>query len=191
MRTLLLFLLSCTAILQPLSAQGIQKSSKLQITIMGVPPGENSRIDNTYPVDASGNIRMWEVGTIRAAGLTSTALAKKIEQAYKTAQIYTSPTIIIQKIGDADEELQQIITISGSVQRPGPIQYSSGMTLAQAIAAAGGPSTFGTTKRVSVYREGTKYSLSPLVNDKHKLERVYPGDTIEVAGVKAWESGGR
>lgn len=158
---------------------------------MGVPPGEGARVNNNYPVDANGNIRMWEVGTIRAAGLTSTALAKKIEQAYKTAQIYTSPTIVIQKIGDADGNLQQLITVTGSVRSPGPISYSSGMTLAQALAAAGGPDTFGTTKRVSVYREGKKYSLSPLVNDKHKLERVYPGDTIEIDQVKPWESGGR
>ena len=189
MKKLLLFLLSVAACVQPLSAQ-IKKNSKLQISVMGVPVEEQGRINNIYPVDASGNIRMWEIGTVRAAGLTATNLAKNIEQAYKKAEIYTTPAIIIQQIGDVETELVQQVTVSGSVNRPGPIAYTSGMTLAQAIAAAGGPSTFGTTKRVNVYREGKKYLLSPRENDKHKLERIYPSDTIEVDQVKAWESGG-
>ncbi|MGJ8725833.1 MAG: polysaccharide biosynthesis/export family protein [Roseibacillus sp.] len=189
MKILLLVLLTVVTWAQPLAAQ-IQKNSKLQITVMGVPAGEQARINATYPVDASGNIRLWEIGTIRAAGMSSSSLAKKIEEAYKSAQIYTSPAIIIQEIGNADTDLQQLVTVSGSVQRPGPINYVSGMTLAQAIAAAGGPNTFGTTKRVSVYREGKKYLLSPRTNDKHKLEKIYPSDTIEVDQVKAWESGG-
>ena len=189
MKKLLLLLLTMMTWVQPLAAQ-IQKNSKLQIAVMGVPPEEQSRINNVYPVDSNGNIRMWEVGTIRAAGLTSTNLAKKIEAAYKSAQIYTSPAIIIQQIGNVEEEMLQQVTVTGSINRPGQIPYSKGMTLAQALAAAGGPTTFGTTKRVSVYREGKKYLLSPRTNDKHKLERIYPDDTIEVDQVKAWESGG-
>ncbi|GHC45135.1 SLBB domain-containing protein [Roseibacillus persicicus] len=189
MKILLLLLLCFSGAFQTASAQ-IQKNMKLEISVMGVPPGEQSRINAVYPVDAGGNIKMWEIGTIRAAGLTATALAKKIENAYKAAQIYTSPNIVVQKIGDVEGELQQLVTVTGSVNRPGTVPYIRGMTLAQAIAAAGGPSTFGTTKRVHVYREGKKYLLSPRTNDTHKLERIYPNDTVEVDQVKAWESGG-
>ncbi|MBK1832967.1 polysaccharide biosynthesis/export family protein [Roseibacillus ishigakijimensis] len=189
MKTILVALVALLSLCQIASAQ-IQKNTKLKITVMGVPAGEQTRINAVYPVDSSGNIRMWEIGSIRAAGLSSTALAKQIESSYKSAQIYTSPTILIEQIGNVETELQQFVTVMGSVQRPGTVPYIKGMTLAQAIAAAGGPNTFGTTKRVSVYREGKKYSLSPRTNDKHKLERVYPSDTIEVDQVKAWESGG-
>lgn len=171
-----------------LTAQ-IEKNTNIQITILGVPPGETARINSSYPVDASGNIRMWEIGTIRAAGLSETSLAQKIEQAYKSAQIYTTPTIQIQT-GSKNKELQELVTVMGNVQRPGTVPYIKGMTLAQALAAVGGPNTFGTTKRVSVYREGRKYLLNPRENDKHKLERIYASDTIEVDKVKAWESGG-
>ena len=79
----------------------------------------------------------------------------------------------------------------GSVNRPGTVPYLRGMTLAQALAAVGGPSTFGTTKRVTVWREGKKYALSPRTNERHKLERIFPDDVIEVDQVKAWESGGQ
>lgn len=189
MKRLFIVLLALASTAQVISAQ-IQKKTSIQISIIGVPPSEAARINAPYPVDAAGNIRMWEIGTIRAAGLTATSLAKKIEQAYKSAQIYTSPTIHIQT-GSREEQIQELVTVMGSVGRPGTVPYLKGMTLAQALAAAGGPNTFGTTKRVTVWREGKKYALSPLTNDQHKLERIYPGDVVEVDQVKAWESGGR
>lgn len=189
MRTILICLLGFAVSLLSANAQ-IQKNTNIQISILGVPPGDAARINASYPVDASGNIRMWEIGSIRAAGLSITALSKKIEQAYKSKEIYTTPTILIQT-GDVSGQLQQIITVMGSVQRPGTVGFLKNMTLAQAIAAAGGPNTFGTTKRVTVWREGQKYALSPLTNERHKLERIYPDDVIEVDQVKPWESGGR
>lgn len=173
-----------------LYAEPIKKNMSISIKILGVPPSEHARINTQYPVDGSGNIRMWEIGEIRAAGLEPTALARKIEKAYVQAQIYTNPTIIIET-NMAEGQLTEVITLTGKVGRPGPVQYTAGMTLAQAIAAAGGANTFGTTKRVNVYREGKKYTLSPRTNDKHKLERVYPNDIIEIDQVKAWESGGQ
>lgn len=184
--TLALVLLTC---FQSASAQ-LKQNMKIGISIKGVPVTEQARIDSSYQIDGKGNIRMWEIGSIRAAGLTTTQLAQKIEQAYKRAQIYTSPSIQIQS-DDVEVNANPVLTVSGTVNRPGPVEVTQGMTLAQAIAAAGGPSTFGTTKRVNVYRDGKKYALSPLTNDKHKLERVYPGDTIEIDSVKAWESGGK
>jgi protein involved in polysaccharide export with SLBB domain len=190
MKKLLTFLLAFAALAQ-MSHADLQKNMKIGINIMGVPQQEQARINNPqYQIDGNGNIRMWEIGTIRAAGLTTTQLAQKIEQAYKAAQIYTSPSIQVSSDA-AETQGTELVTLSGKVTAPGPIQYTKGMTLAQAIAAARGPSTFGTTKRVFVYRDGKKYTLSPLTNDKHKLERVYPGDTIQIDQVKAWESGGQ
>ena len=189
MKTLFIALVALASCLQMATAQ-IQKNTKVQITMLGVPPTEQTRINGSYQVDQAGNIRMWEIGTIKAAGLTVTSLAKKVESAYKAAEIYTSPTIQIQTnsvVGNINEQL----TVSGSVQRPGAIAFAKDMTLAQALAAAGGPTAFGTTKRVTVYREGKRYKLSPLTNDKHKLERVFPSDTIEVDQVKPFEKGGR
>lgn len=189
MKKFLIALLALAATAQVVTAQ-IQKKTSIQISIIGVPSEEAARINTTYPVDSAGNIRMWGIGTLRAAGLSPTALSKKIEQAYKSAEIYTSPTFHIQT-GSTENELQQLVTVMGSVNRPGTVPYLKGMTLAQALAAVGGPSTFGTTKRVTVWREGKKYELSPRTNERHKLERIFPDDVIEVDQVKAWESGGQ
>lgn len=82
------------------------------------------------------------------------------------------------------------VTVTGSVNQPGLVAGSGELTLAEAIDLGGGPSTFGTTKRVTVYREGKKYQLSPLTNAAHAQEKLYPGDVVEVDQVKAWESSG-
>ncbi len=189
MKTLLVLFAVVMGITHTVAAQ-IVKNTSIQIAILGVPPEETQRINSTYAVDESGNIRMWEIGSIRAAGLSGTELARKIEQAYKSAQIYTTPSIQIQT-GQTEGQLSELVTIMGSVNRPGTVPYIKGMTLAQALAAVGGPSTFGTTKRVTVWREGKKYSLSPRTIESHKLERIFPNDVVEVDQVRAWESGGR
>lgn len=188
MKSILLFLLALAAGTSSLVAD-IEKNTNLEIKILGVPPEETARINSIYRVDNAGNIRMWEIGTIRAVGLDATALAKKIESAYKTAQIYTTPSIQIQT-SEIDDIVQNVVTVMGSVNKPGAIQHIQGMTLASALATAGGPSTFGTTRRVTVFREGKKYLLSPLTNENHKLEKIYPEDLIEVDQVKAFENGG-
>ena len=92
-----------------------------------------------------------------------------------------------ESIGSTALELEQQVVVAGMVNKPGGLSYIEGMTLEEAVLHAGGPSTFGTTKRVNVYREGKKYSLN-FNNPKHKLERLYPGDTVEVDQVKSWES---
>lgn len=49
-----------------------------------------------------------------------------------------------------------VVYVSGSVQRPGPVEYKEGSTIYSMIMAAGGPSELGTLKRVSVYRDGKR-----------------------------------
>lgn len=90
---------------------------------------------------------------------------------------------------NASQELAELVTVTGQVKKPGTLSYNREMTLADAVGDAGGVSTFGTTKRVHVYREGKKYTLD-LSKEEHRNERIYPNDTVEVDQVKAWESGG-
>lgn len=100
------------------------------------------------------------------------------------------------KVGDSvgRQELAQLedsqFTVMGSVNNPGVFSDGEGMTVKDAIGGAGGISTFGTSKRVTVWRDGKKYSLDLLGNPQHQLEKVYPGDVIEVDQVKAWEASG-
>ena len=102
---------------------------------------EQSKFDGSYTVDSNGFIFLPLLNNgLKASGVSSSKLARKIEEAYREAEIYTNPRINV--ISNKDEEAQkidaQIITVGGFVSRPGPVQFTRGMTLFEAVAAAGG-----------------------------------------------------
>ncbi len=113
--------------------------------------------------------------------MSSSALARKIEGAYRSAGMYKNPRITVISTKDAASSKidAQIVSVGGFVKRPGPIQYTRGMTLFQALSAAGGETAFGSIKRVELHRNGKKYIYN-LKNASHMRVRVYPGDTIKV-----------
>lgn len=177
-----LFLLMLAALALPhLHASPIQAGQAIQITVQGVPPGEQARLNGTYPVSDGGTIRMWQVGTIRAAGVDSSVLAQRIESEYKAAGIYTSPTF--QVLSDSSDNIvQHVVTVGGRVRSPGPKPYQKGMTLFQAVTAAGGPTEFGAMGRIKLYRNKKVYTYD-LTKGDHKLLLVYSGDIIDVPQV--------
>ncbi len=183
MKTLLMFSLVALLGLQMQAQAQIEAGAALEISIQGVPPSEQSRINAMYPVSQSGFITMWEIGSIKAAGLNSDTLARRIEQAYRNAEIYTSPTIQV-RADDTQNINQQLITIGGKVRAPGPKPFTRGMTLYQAVMAAGGPTEFGALNRVKLFRGGKAYTYD-LTKGTHKLLKVYPKDTIDVPA-KNW-----
>ncbi len=159
-------------------AQIIEPGAAIQITVQGVPLGEQGRINAVYPVSKKGYITMWHIGAIRASGFTPDVLARKIEVAYRNAEIYTSPTI--QILSDSTQNItQQIITVGGKVRAPGPKPFARGMTLYDAVMAAGGPTEFGAISRVKLYRNGKAYEYD-LGKGAHKLLKIYPKDTIDI-----------
>ena len=179
MKTLLTTLtILLTALVPVVQASPIQSGRAIQITIQGVPPAEAARINGTYPVSDSGYVRLWSIGNIKAAGLDSTILAQRIEAAYRSAEIYTNPTI--QVLSDSSDRLvEQMLTVGGKVRAPGAKPWQTGMTLFQAVMAAGGPTDFGALNRVKLYRNGRVYTYD-LTKGEHKMLKVYANDTIDV-----------
>ena len=179
MKTLLLsMLVLLTAIVPILQASPIQSGRAIQITIQGVPPTEAARINGTYPVSDAGYVRLWSIGNIKAAGVDSATLGQRIEAAYRAAEIYTSPTI--QVLSDSSDRLvEQMLTVGGKVRAPGAKPWNSGMTLFDAVMAAGGPTEFGAMNRVKLYRNSRVYTYD-LTKGEHKLLKVYANDTIDV-----------
>lgn len=156
----------------------IEAGKAVQITISGVPSEEKGRIDNTYPVSESGFINMPFIGAIHAAGLRNDELQSSLQARYRSAGIYINPTIQVIS-NTADKINDQTVVIGGQVRAPGPKPYNKGLTLYQAIQAAGGATEFGSMKRVKIYRDGrpTTYDLSKA---QFMNVPVQPNDTIEV-----------
>ncbi len=76
--------------------------------------------------------------------------------------------------------VKNVVSVGGQVARPGEIEYRDNTTIFSMIWAAGGPTQFGTLKRVKVVRDG-KILQMDLTNDKLKNhEFVHPDDCIEV-----------
>lgn len=176
-RNLFLCILAICGFALPASAQ-IQAGRAIQISISGVPPAETQRINQIYPVSESGAINMPFIGKVQAAGLRAEQLASVLEQRYKSAGIYRSPTF--QVIDSSQKTIeQQVIVVGGQVSRPGPVPYTRNLTLYQAIQAGGGPTPFGSMKRVKLFRNGKqkKYDLTKAQFMHIPLE---PNDTIEV-----------
>jgi polysaccharide export outer membrane protein len=170
----------------PLLGQ-IQIGKSITITVSGIPTEEKGRIDGPYPVADSGMINMPFIGEVRAAGLKPEVLAKALEARYRGAQIYRNPTFQVVADVEGGGLDENVVHVAGQVGRNGPVKFNRGMTLFQAIAAAGGPTAFGTMKRVKVLRAGQQrqYDLTELQNMQVPLE---PNDTIEVPQKRPWET---
>ena len=170
-----MFVLVC--MVASLSAQ-IQPGRAIQIMISGVPAEEKARFDSIYPVSESGTINMPFVGSVRAAGLKAEDLAISLQSHYKSAGIYRNPTF--QVIDSSAKTLEeQMVHVGGFVRSPGPKPYNRGLTLWQAIQAAGGANEFGSMKRVRLTRRGSvkQYDATKAQFQQIPLE---PADTIEV-----------
>ena len=160
------------------AAADIQAGKAIQISIKGVPSEEQSQIDGTYPVSENGNISLPMIGTLHASGSTSEQLARKIESAYREGKIYRNPTIQVFD-SSAQEIDQQVVHVGGQVGSPGPKPFTAGLTIYQAIQAAGGATPFGSMYRVKVFRGG-KQQQYDLTQDKYMNIKLQPKDTIEV-----------
>jgi len=164
------------------SAQSISAKTTLNIMIKGVPSAEQQRISGQYVVDGNGMVYLPLLkGGLKASGMSSSSLARHIEAAYRSAEMYENPriTVISTKDAAAGEIDRQIVSVGGFVKSPGPKPYIRGMTLFQAVSAAGGESTFGSIKRVELHRNGKKYVYN-LKTAAHMRVSVYPGDSINI-----------
>ncbi|KAB2638115.1 MAG: hypothetical protein DVB25_08555 [Verrucomicrobia bacterium] len=176
-----LILGSLTSLLLALTLFGqtqIKPGRAITITILGVPTEEKTRFDGTYPVSESGMINMPHIGPIKASGLQADELSRILQSTYKTREIYTNPTIQVLS-SSADTLDKQVVHLGGQVRRPGPAEFTQGLTLYQAIQAGGGPTEFGSMFRVKLFRNKTQH-VYDLTDAKNMAIPLEPNDTIEV-----------
>lgn len=162
----------------------IQAGRAIQITIGGVPPEEKGKFDSMYPVSESGTINMPYVGEVRAAGLKAEQLAASLEARYKAAKIYTHPTFQVFDSSQKSIE-QQTVVVGGQVGRAGPVPYNRNLTLWQAIQSAGGPTPFGSMKRVRLLR-GKSMKQYDVTKPQFMQIPLEPDDIIDVPQKTPW-----
>ena len=149
----------------------------IELKIGGVPNEEQAQVNNTYTVDAGGDISLPYINKVKAAGLAPAQLARSIEDSYRASKIYTNPNITILM-----QPASRFVNVGGSVRTPSRIPFTEDMTLLAAINAAGGFNDFADQKRVRLLRgsQVKVYDVRQFRRDPSQDVKLQPGDRVEV-----------
>jgi polysaccharide export outer membrane protein len=144
----------------------------------------NPELSVSVPVRPDGKVTTPLVADMVAIGKTPTQLARDME-AVLSEYIRTPQVSVIVTTAQSQYSLVKVV---GQVTTPSPLPYRSGMTVLDAILAAGGMTEFAAGNRAKIVRsEGgrqveIKVRLADLVNDGDLSQNieVRPGDLIVV-----------
>jgi len=103
-------------------------------------------VSRSVPVRPDGKISLPLVSDVQAAGLTPTQLAADLTTRLKKFLNDPQVTVIVTAINS------RRIYIVGEVARPGAFPLLPNMTVLQALADAGGFTTFANTKKIHILR---------------------------------------
>ena len=121
----------------------LQPGDPVQIYLRGIP----EPADYEYVIADEGTITLPYIPPVQAAGLTVSELQRKIHDTYIDEQIYRQITVNVILP-------TQSYFVRGEVRQPGRFPLTGGMTVLQAIAAAGGYTEFANPRRVEIIRDG-------------------------------------
>lgn len=154
MRTFLAFLVILVS--QAVQAQNrelpLTSGDKIGIQVGGISPEDASSINHVYPIGEDGGISIQYLDRIKVAGLKPTELALKIEELFKSREIYNHPSVTVSV--DAKDITDRLVYVGGEVVKPGPVNYRPGMTVFKAIISANGPTAFAHMNHVKLKRNG-------------------------------------
>ena len=129
----------------------LRKGDRITVSVGGIPDNEIQQIRGVYTISDDGTIPLLYIGDVRAVGLKPSSLQRSIEQTYLSQEIYTRPTVVVSIDGGESTATMRTVMITG-VNKPGAVPYKQGMTISQAIMTAGGPTPFGSMKKVKLIR---------------------------------------
>ena len=148
-------------------------------------------------VESNGTINLPYLSNqpVYVYGLTTSSVSRKVESAYKDAQIYTTPTISIRIMEEmkareqakqkvTTETLQKYLTVSGQVRLPGPQAYRPDLRLIDVVSKAG-PTTFAAQNRVELLRDGKIYKYN-MKTPADMIKKVNPNDQITLKEKNMW-----
>lgn len=115
----------------------------LAISVFGV-----QDLGGDFQVDFEGRLKMPLIGEVPAKGLTALELSSDIEERLETSYLQDADVTVLIK-----ETQGRIVTIEGSVIKPGLFPIQGKTTLLQAVALSGGPNEYANLERVVVFRQ--------------------------------------
>lgn len=186
MKFLTYLLATCLLALVPAKAQmaGVLKAGDSVNIELKTPAEDAPNLTTTYAVSDRGTIKMPMLEQeIPAAGITTSTLARRIESAYKAADIYTAPMINVTLPSITDGGIaNHVVSVGGEVRATGEFPLRQGMTLMAAINRAGGFTEFARTKGVKLLRGNREmiYDMRKINPDGSNNPVLMDGDQIIV-----------
>ncbi len=153
--------------------------------VLSVNVWREAEISRTVTVRSDGKITLALVGEIQAGGLRPKDLEVSIKQKLVSGNFMPDPvvTVIVQEVHS------RRFSILGNITRPGSYNFTSTMTIVDAIAVAGGFRDFAKQNSIYLLRQnsdGTRARLTfkykDFMNGKNLAQNVSlrPNDTIIV-----------
>lgn len=149
------------------SAQGSYRlgtGDKLKVTVFG-----EEDASGEYEIDAAGTISARLLGRIAVKGMTTSEVEQTLYDQYRSRNIFKNPKISIELLN------LRPFFILGEVEKRGQYPYVNGLTVAQAVAIAGGYTYRASRSRITIQRAG-----APQEERVDEHAPVYPGDIVRV-----------
>jgi polysaccharide export outer membrane protein len=155
----------------------LRSGDAIDVRLGGVPGADAGQVSGNYVVDGQGYVNLPHIGRIQAAGQTQSALQSAIENAYRSQQIYTNPTITINAASGG-----RFVNVGGDVKGPQRVAFTPDLTILSAITSCGGFTEYADQKKVKLLRDGKVIvvNVPEIRKDPTKDIRLKPGDSIEV-----------
>jgi len=150
--------------------------------VLGVLVWKDQEVSSDVTVRPDGMITLPLVRDIKAAGLTPTELADRIQAAVREFITDASVTVVVRQMNSRK------VFITGEVAKPGSYPLTSSMTVMQLIAVAGGLTEFAEAKSISVMRVEAgqtrtfPFDYKNVANGRKPGQNIAlkPGDTVVV-----------
>ena len=147
---------------------------------------QNPGLDVSVPVRPDGKISVPLVGDVEAGGRTPEEVAAEIQEKLNTFVRDPQVTVILTQL--RSHEYLSRVRVTGAVRTPVSVPYRQGMTVLDAVLAAGGTNEFAAADNTELYRkegDGTRAYAVRLdrILQKGDLATNYPvqpGDVITV-----------
>ena len=154
--------------------------------VLNINVWKNPDLGGSAPVRPDGKISSPLVGDIMVAGLTPEAVAIAITN--RLSKFIRTPNVTVIMTNLSSTTYISRVRVTGAVGQSSSLQHSQGMTILDAILAAGGPNEFADTEDTKLFRrvDGETLlipiDLNSILVEGNLVDNIelMPGDTITV-----------
>ncbi|MCK9538943.1 XrtA/PEP-CTERM system exopolysaccharide export protein [Dokdonella sp.] len=142
--------------------------------ILDVSVWQNPDLNTKVPVRPDGMISVPLIGDVKAGGRTPEEVAAEIQERLKAFIRDPQVAVILTEL--RSHEYLSRVRVTGAVRQPISVPYRQGMTVLDAILAAGGTNEFAAPNRTELYRK---------VGDTTKAYAIHLDDILKKGNLKS------